>query len=57
MMKVFDEDLQGDELVGSLLFNLKDCMAHKVFHSNFIFLIYNYNRMVYSFGRMYMELH
>lgn len=30
VLKVYDEDTTGDELVGSLLFNLKECMNAKV---------------------------
>lgn len=30
VMKLFDEDKLGDEIVGSLLFNLKDCIGAKV---------------------------
>ena len=30
-MKLFDEDKLSDEIVGSLLFNLKDCIGPKVF--------------------------
>lgn len=29
VLKVYDEDTTGDELVGSLLFNLKECMNAK----------------------------
>lgn len=30
VFKVFDEDQLGDEIVGSLLFNLKECVGAKV---------------------------
>ncbi len=29
-MKLYDEDKIKDEMVGSLLFNLKDALGHKV---------------------------
>ena len=32
VMKLFDEDKISDEVVGSLLFNLKDAIGFKVFN-------------------------
>ena len=29
-LKVFDQDMSGDEIVGSLLFNIKECIETKV---------------------------
>ena len=39
VMKVFDQDNITDEIVGSLLFNIKDCIDKLVNYSNWTFLM------------------
>jgi hypothetical protein len=51
VIKMFDEDTISDEIVGSLLFNLKECIGDKVSS----FQRFNF-RMEFSFGRMCMGL-
>lgn len=49
-MKLFDEDKISDEVVGSLLFNMKECINEKVIHSSHLLF-----RMANTSGRIYME--
>jgi len=53
-MKLFDEDKISDEIVGSILFNLKDCIGDKVKNTN---LLNIFHRMGSSFGRTCMDHH
>jgi Ca2+-dependent lipid-binding protein len=52
VIKLYDEDNITDEIVGSLLFNMKECINEKV--TSTVQLIYD--RMASSSGRISMEL-
>ena len=53
VMKLFDEDKISDEIVGSILFNLKECINEKVMIQ---ILSQSDFRMANSFGRISMGL-
>lgn len=40
VMKLYDEDKINDEMVGSLLFNMKECINEKVIYYYMLMFIY-----------------
>jgi hypothetical protein len=54
VMKLYDEDKIKDEIVGSFVFNLKECIGDKV---NVVINLTDFNRMVNSFGKISTDPH